>query len=156
MKSIMILKINHPEAEVSCTFTESSSSSLVSGKISSKIGGESIQSSINSRKSKASSSDVLSDIPFLPHRVTRVKSRGRVRVALNSKRTVCITDDVVLEELKLKEFEKTKAEKEKESKKVEREQKRKEREEKRLVKEQGKRDRIDKQSKKGRRARKSS
>ena len=56
---VALLKINHPEAEVSGTFTELSSSSLVSGEISSKIGGESIQSSINSRKSKASSFDVF-------------------------------------------------------------------------------------------------
>ena len=117
------LKINHPEAEVNGTFTESSLSSLVSGQKTLKIGGESIQSSSNSRKSKASSSDVLSGILVLPHPITRAKSRGRA--ALNSKRTVCITDDEVLEKLKLKEFEKAKAEKEKEAKKVEREQKRK-------------------------------
>ena len=110
------LRINHPEAEVSGTFSESSSS-LVSGFRSSKSGCGSIQSSTNSSKSKASSSDVLSEVLVLSRPVPRAKSRGKQ--ALNSKRTVCITDDEVLEELKLKEFDKAEAEKEKEAKKLE-------------------------------------
>ena len=138
------LKINHPEAEVSESLSETSSS-LVSGNHvshSSKYGCESIHSSTNSSKSKTSSSDVLSDILVLPRPITRAKSRGKP--ALNSKRTVCITDDEILEELKLKEFEKAEAEKKKEAKQLERVQKRKVRELKQLESEQ-KRERGDKQ-----------
>ena len=104
------LRINHPEAEVSGTFSESSSS-LVSGSRSSKSGCGSIQSSTNSSKNKASSSDVLSEDLVVPCPVPRAKSRGKQ--ALNSKRTVYITDDEVLKELKLKESDKAEAEKEK-------------------------------------------
>ena len=43
---------------------------------------------------------------------------------MNSHRTMCVTDDEILKELKLKEFDKAEAEKEKEAKKLEREQKR--------------------------------
>ena len=57
---------------------------------------------------------------------------------------MCITDDKVLEELKLKEFEKAEAEKKKEAKQLERVQKRKVRELKQLEREQ-KRERADKQ-----------
>ena len=80
---------------------------------------------------------------FFLIQLQELKRRGKP--ALNSKGTVWITDDKVLEELKLKEFEKAEAEKEKEAKKLERVQKRKEREEKQLATEQGKRERADKQ-----------
>ena len=63
------LKINPPEAEVSSTFTESSSS-LVSGEHSSKRGCERIQYSTDS---KASSSDVLSEVLVLPRPIARAK-----------------------------------------------------------------------------------
>ena len=129
------LKINHPEAEVSDMFTESSMSLVSEEQRSrSKSGCDSTQSSTKS------SSDVLSEVLVLPRPVARAKGRGKP--ALNSKRTVCITDDEVLEELKSKEFEKAKAKKDKEVKKLKREQKR---EEKRLVIEERKREREDKQ-----------
>ncbi len=134
------LKINHPEAEVSSTFTESSTSSLVSGEQCSR---SSERSSESSSKSKASSSDVLSEVLVLPRPVVRAKSSRKQ--ALNSKRTVCITEDEVLENLKLKELEKAEAQKEKEAKALEKMQKAKEREEKRLAIEQRKRERAEKQ-----------
>ena len=77
------LKINHPEAEVSSTFTELSSS-VVSGEQGSRSSkSESVQSSPNC---KSSSSDVLSEVLVLPRPVARAKSRRKP--ALNSKRTV--------------------------------------------------------------------
>ena len=74
---------------------------------------------------------------------------------MNSKGTVCITDDDVLEELKLKELEKAEAETEKEAKKLERVQNKKEREQKQQEKEQRKREWTN-SCRRGKRERKSS
>ena len=90
------------------------------GSHSSKIG---FQSSSCSSKSKTSSADVLADVLILARPAARAKSKRKL--ALNSK-AVCITEDEVLEELKMKEREKAEEEKEKEAKKLERIQKREE------------------------------
>ena len=62
--------------------------------------------------------------------------------AVNAK-TVCITEDVVLEELKQKAEEKAEAERQKELKKLARLQKRREKEEKRLAVQQRKKEKKD-------------
>jgi len=46
---------------------------------------------------KAASSDVLSEVLVLPCPIARAKSRGKQ--ALNSHRTMCMTDDEILREL---------------------------------------------------------
>ncbi len=134
------LKINHPEAELSSAFSGSSSSSVISGDRSSKKAESS-----TSGQSQPSSSDILSDILVLPRPVA--KSKSRCKPPLNAK-TVCITDDEVLEDLKSKEAEKAEAEREKEAKKLEKEQRKKEKEQKRLETERRKKEREEKQQQK--------
>ena len=133
------LKINHP-AEVNsiCTVSSSSSSSVIIGSHSSKIG---FQSSTCSSKSKTLSADVLADVLILPRPAARAKSKRKP--ALNRK-AVCITDDEVVEELKMKQCEMAEVEKEKEAKKLERIKKR---EEKRLLDEQRMREKKEKAQK---------
>ena len=82
------LKINHP-TEVCSIATKSSSDS---GKLLLKE-----KDSSDSGKPKPSSSDAVSEILVFPSPVSRPKSKRKP--ALNA-RTVCITDDGVLEELK--------------------------------------------------------
>lgn len=101
------LKINHPKDVTSPIET---SSSLSSGK----------RDSI-----KSSSSDVLSEVLVLPE--PQVKTTRKKKTVLTTK-TVCITEDEVLESLRMKEIEKREAEQVKKTKQFEREQKRKERE----------------------------
>lgn len=122
------LKINHPEFEVSAIY--SSRSSSLASSIQHSSGGRSIGTS---DKQSSGRSD-LSDVLVLPQPVER-KSVRRKKTGLNSNKTICITDNEVLDELKLKESMKADAEKEKERKKFEREQKRKDREEKKLERE---------------------
>ena len=127
------LKINHP-TEVCSIATKSSSDS---GKLLLKE-----KDSSDSGKPKPSSSDAVSEILVFPSPVSRPKSKRKP--ALNA-RTVCITDDSVLEELKKKEVEKAEIEKEKEAKRLEKERKKKVKEEKQLLKEQKKKERTEKQ-----------
>ena len=98
------LKINHP-TEVSSTTTKSSSS-LVSGE-----NLKDSKSSSASGKSKVSSSDALSEILVIPSPISRPMTNRKP--ALNAK-TVVITNDSVLEDLKRKEVEKDEGKKEKE------------------------------------------
>ena len=107
------LKINHP-TEVCSIATKSSSDS---GKLLLKE-----KDSFDSGKPKPSSSDAVSEILVFPSPVSRPKSKRKP--ALNA-RTVCITDDSVLEELKKKEVEKAEIEKGKEAKRLEKERKKK-------------------------------
>ena len=104
------LKLNHPEVDVSVA---SSSSSGKKTAHSNKV---------------SSPSDTLSEILVLPQPQARASTRKR-KPAIN-KKTVCITDDDVLEELRVKETEKKEAEEKKRMKQIEKEQKRKQREEK--------------------------
>lgn len=83
----------------------------MSGEHSSIRGCERIQ---NSTDSKAPSSDVLSEVLVLPRPIARAKSRGKQ--ALNSHRTMCMTNDEILRELKLKDFDKAEAERRKKPK----------------------------------------
>ena len=84
----------------------------------------------------------MSEILVFPCPVSRPKSK--CKPALNA-RTVYITDDSVLEELKKKEVEKAEIEKEKKVKRLEKERKKKVKEEKQLLKEQKKKERTEKQ-----------
>ena len=84
----------------------------------------------------------MSEILVFPCPVSRPKSK--CKPALNA-RTVCITDDSVLEKLKKKEVEKAEIEKEKKVKRLEKERKKKVKEEKQLLKEQKKKERTEKQ-----------
>ena len=130
------LKINHPEADVSGGTL--SSSSLASC---SKCGSQ------GSTGCKApSSSEVLSEVLVLPCEISRPKRKGKS--AINSKVTVCITDDDVLEELKFREVEKTRRKKETEAKRLKRVERKKEREQKQQAKEQKMREKFNKQSQK--------
>jgi len=100
------VKITHPEVDVSSTEV----SSVSSGQLGS-----------------TKSSDVLSEILVLPEpkgKPTRKKK------TITSEKTVCITEDKVLEELKQHETEKKKAEEEKIAKRLEKIQRQKEKEEK--------------------------
>lgn len=110
------LRINHPEFDVSGTFSDSSS--LASSK------------KHSSCASDKQSSD-LSDILVLPKPVETVKSAGKERkkTGLNTNKTVCITEDGVLEKLKEDKQLKAEAERAKEVKRFERQQKKKAREE---------------------------
>ena len=107
------LKINHP-TEVCSNTTKSSS--LVSCVLSTES-----KDSTDSKKFNLSSVDALSEILALPCPEPRTKSKRKA--ALNAK-AVCITDDVILEDLKKKKLEKAEAKKEKEEKKIEKERKR--------------------------------
>jgi len=101
------VKLNHPEVN-----TSSTEGSSVSG----------------SRNSSAKSSDVLSDILLLPEpkeKPSRSKSKG-----ITSAKTVCITEDKVLNELKQKEIDKRKAEEERAAKQLEKARKKKEKQQK--------------------------
>ena len=111
------LKINHP-AEVFSVATKLLSDS---GKLLLKR-----KDSSDSGKPKPSSSDAVSEILVFPSPVSRPKNKRKP--ALNA-RTVCITDDSVLEELKKKKAE---IEKEKEAKRL-KESKKKVNEEKQLL-----------------------
>ncbi len=129
------LKITHPEAAVSAPCSETASS--VSATRTASISGD-FHESVASTKSVASvvescSSDVLSDILVLPE-PQKPKRKQKRKPALNSK-TVCITDDEVLEGLKTQEVEKQEAEA---AKQLERKQKKQEREEKKAMQKQAK------------------
>ena len=108
------LKINHPETDVSTCST-----------------GKSPSISSSSQASHSSLSEILV-LPQCPKPIKR-------KQALNAK-TVCITEDAVLEELKQKAEEKAGAERQKEVKRLARLQKKKEKEEKRLAAQQRKKD----------------
>ena len=105
------LKINHPELNVSGSFSDSSSEKF---------------SHLSSVKSKSSScsSDILSELLVLPEAKIARKRKG----GLNAK-AICITESHVLEEMKTKEDEKKINEQLKAERKIERERKRLEREE---------------------------
>ncbi len=79
-----------------------------------------------------SSSDALSELLVLPE--PKPATRGRGEKAVNSMKTVCITDAEVLEEMKSQEAAKLEAEKLKKEKQLERERKKIEREEKKKAK----------------------
>ena len=96
------------------------------------------------KKFNLSSVDALSEILALPCPEPRTKSK--CKAALNAK-AVCITDDVILEDLKKKKLEKAEAKKEKEEKKIEKECKRVM---KQLERERKKKIREEKQLDKGR------
>ena len=116
-------KTNHP-TEVCSIATKPSSDS---GKLLLKE-----KDSSDSGKPKPLSSDAVSEILVFPSPVSRPKSKHNF--AFNA-RTVCITDDSMLEELKKKEVEKAEIEKEKKARRLEKERKKKVKE-KHLLKEQ--------------------
>ena len=101
------VKINHPEADVSSTEVSSSVSS--------------------DHPDFIKSSQILSEILVLPE--SKVKEAYKKTKSITSQKTVCITEDKVLQELKQQEAEKQKAEEEKIAKKLERTQKQKKKEE---------------------------
>ena len=107
------LKINHPE--VALSITGSDELSLSSEK--------SIPSSSTTASVGVSSSDVLSEVLTLP---PPKPPKTKRKTAVNSK-AVCITDEEVLQEMKIKEVKKHEAEQEITTRKLERE-KRQERE----------------------------
>ena len=100
------LKIYHPEAAVSATSIDTSSS-------------------LSSGKKSSNSSDVLSEVLVLPQPQANPTKKKKATL---TKQALCITDDDVLASMKLKDIEKKKAEEAKKMKQIEREQKRKERE----------------------------
>ena len=102
------LKIYHPEAEVSGTSSIDTSS-------------------LSSGKQGSNSSDILSEVLVLPEPQARPATKRKTTL---TKKTVCITEDV-LENMRLKEIEKKEAEEAKKMKQLERNQKKKKREKKR-------------------------
>ena len=102
------LKIYHPEAEVS--------------------GTSSIDTSLSSGKQGSNSSDILSELLVLPEPQAKPATKRKTTL---TKKTVCITEDDVLENMRLKEIEKKEAEEAKKMKQLERNQKKKKREKKR-------------------------
>ena len=93
------LKIIHPEAELSVAASVGTSSSS----------GQHHLGSVNSAKD-TDSSDILSEVLLLPE--PKEKPASKRKPAL-TKKTVCLTEDDVLENLRKKESEKKEAEEEK-------------------------------------------
>jgi len=102
------LKINHPEAELSVASSVGTSSSS----------GQHHLGSVNSAKN-TDSSDILSEVLVLPE--PKEKPASKRKPAL-TKKTLCLTEDDVLENLRKKESEK-KAEEEKKRKQLEQKKK---------------------------------
>ena len=124
------LKINHPEVNLSAAVSDTSSNSQ------SKVQSHSSSSAEADNVSKTSSG--LSEILVLP----QVSEPKRKRKQGMNSHAVCITDDDVLDQLKLKETEKEDKERAKEQKMLEREEKKREKEEKKREREEKKKAKV--------------
>ena len=133
------LKINHPVVNLSGSYSDTSSEKQESQ--TSNVSSISYGTSITSN-----SSDVLSEVLVFPK--PKKKTESKRRGGLNTK-TICITDDDVLGELKAKKQEKEEEEKQKLEKQEERKKKRFEKEKmKKEKEEQRKEKRLEKEKQK--------